>query len=93
MFTHTGGNCTAYVRSDGQIEEYVTIQGYATAPSRLRDVCLVSACEVSRDPVDGDDERATCAEILAALENERSEYHLLTLRLYNRASERKGGAC
>ena len=86
-FTHTGGNCTAFVRSDGQIEEYVVVRDDHVAPTRLNDVCSVSACEVGPNAPDTDDcERATCAEVLAALEAPtatQAEYSLLYLRLYN----------
>ena len=85
---HTGGNCTAYVRSsdDGNTEEWITLDPDSIAPSRLRDRCSVSSLTDARtaDAAWSDvPQVATLAEILAILEAP-SEYETLELRLANR---------
>lgn len=78
----TGGNCTAYVKNDGQIEEWVTVSGTHSAPSAVRDICAVAVCETGEE-FSPETETATCGEILAALELGDDAYTLLFLKLHN----------
>lgn len=77
----TGGECTAYVRNAGDIEELVTLANEAKAPQSLSDAVAVG---IQLDGVDADAVAGyTLADVLAALENPSDEYVLLSLRLYN----------
>jgi hypothetical protein len=80
----TGGGCTAYVRNDGEVTEYLTVEDDPTAPTSLTDRIAVGT---DNGDWNGDTSVAlvgyTLAEALAALENPSDEYHLLELRLHN----------
>lgn len=80
-FEGTGGGCTAYVRRDGDLSEFVTLAGDATAPDALADEILVGNYEDGEqlDTVRG----YTLNDALIALANPYAEYALLTLRLVN----------
>lgn len=86
----TGGNCTAYVWDDGQVEEWVTVDGTHSAPDALTDVCAVACGEKGEDMV-AVDTVYTCGDILAALELGDDEYTLLFLKLHN-GHHKKGTA-
>jgi hypothetical protein len=77
-----GGNCTAYVRSDGQVEELIVLASDSVAPTRFDDICIVSTYEIDAEET-RDETRTTVGRILAALRDRRDEYHLLNLRLAN----------
>lgn len=73
---------TAYIRSDGEVDEVITLADEPEAPTRLSDHVTVFIEDTGvRGAVD--EESATMRRVLAALDDRRKEYHLLTLRLYN----------
>lgn len=90
MLEQTGGNCTAYLWDDGQVEEWVTVDGTHSAPDALTDVCAV-ACREKGEDATTVDTVYTCGDILAALELGDDEYTLLFLKLHN-GHHKKGTA-
>lgn len=81
---NTGGNCTALVKHDGEVEEVITVQNDARAPKDAADIVVVGLY------CDGEQQDEThgysLGECLAALENPAlAEYALLSLKLYNGA--------
>ncbi len=80
--TGTGGNCEAFVRSDGAIEETITLPDDPMVPTHLSDKVALGTAEygeTDESPLTG----FTVADCLAALRNPSDEYCLLSLRLQN----------
>ncbi len=77
----TGGNCTAYIRSDGYVEEMITLDGEPRAPSKLTDKIVIGTYETEAEAESVQEFFATLRQVLEALEREDSEYYLLELRL------------
>ena len=77
----TGGGCTAYVRTDGDFEELVTLAGAPFAPESIDDEVDVSSFEGGDllDVMGGH----TVADCLRALAHPSDEYVTLALRLDN----------
>lgn len=80
---HRGGNCSAYVRADGDgLEEVITVADDAAAPTRLTDkVAVWTGYPEAGD--EGTTEKATAEEVVAALNHPSDEYFLLSLRIEN----------
>lgn len=79
----TGGNCEAFVRNDGAIEEIVTLEDDPMIPTKMSDKVAIGTQEVDGDPCEQPLTGFTVTDVLAALRNPSDEYHLLSLRLDN----------
>jgi hypothetical protein len=84
---NTGGNCTAFIRNDGQIEEIVTRWNDPSHPTKLSEKVIIGTYEIGTDgePINNDDMATgyTFGDVLKALDNPSEEYFLLDQRLYN----------
>jgi hypothetical protein len=89
-FEWTGGNCSAFTRSDGQVREMITLADSPEAPELLTDMVDVGTYDNDGEPITNYDivSGYTLADILAALENPSDEYYLLSLRLHNEFHKR-----
>ncbi len=83
LLQSTGGNCTAFIRTDGEISEIITCVGEPCAPESLTDQVDIGT-EAIEDRCDGMVTRGyTLADVIAALCNPSDKYYLLDLRLHN----------
>lgn len=79
---HTGGNCTAYISREGGFETWLST-GDCLAPVRLAQKVWIWEGELATG-AEGDSVRAyRMVDVLAALDNPKTEYCSLSLRLEN----------
>lgn len=92
-FCHTGGNCTAYVRDDGEIEEWITEGDEGRVPIRQSERVTIGTGTEDQHLTGEVDlvQNYTLGDVLAALDDPRDEYYLLALRLHNGYGKRSRG--
>ncbi len=79
--TRTGGECTAYERNVGGIDEHIIRASFPSAPENLSDEVLIGTNVYDADEMEYTEGR-TMADVLAALENPSEKPYLLSFRLF-----------